>query len=311
MKIFVVGATSPTGKEFLEFLRAHKIRFSAPADKNLDPDNAVAIAKLVTDYAPTQLVNLADFISGNHSALIKAESSAERCIKVNSVLPATLAEMCDHLNIPMLHLSNSYVFDGVKKLGYNEQDTTNPQGVYGKASLSGELAVQQHNAHIILRSGWLFGNRKKGLIKSWIRAVKKNGGQLQVVRRRFSPTPTSDLASAILAVCQQVDCDARVWGTYHYAGLETKKENEFVEQTIRYAANHDEEVYQLLDGVKITDAEAKLPEILNSTLSGKKISDTFGIKQKTWHVTLQEAIKTLYVARLKPQPGQDDSQQVK
>ncbi|HJO12162.1 MAG: sugar nucleotide-binding protein [Gammaproteobacteria bacterium] len=307
MKIFIVGATSPTGKEFLEFLRARKIRFSALPDKNFDPDNAVAIAKLVTDYAPTQLVNLADFISGNHSALIKAESSEERCRKINSVLPATLAEICDHLNIPMLHLSNSYVFDGVKKLGYNEQDATNPQGMYGNTSLAGELAVQQHNAHIILRSGWLFGNRKKGLIKSWIRAVKKNGGKLQVVRRRFSPTSTRDLASAILAVCQQVDCDANVWGTYHYAGLETKKENEFVEQTIRYAANHDEEVYQLLDNLKITDVEARAPEILNSTLSSKKIFDTFAIKQRTWHVNLKEAIKTLYVARLKS-PVRDDSQ---
>lgn len=299
MKLFLVGTNSPTGKGLIEILRKRKIPFLAPADKHFDTDNAVAIAKMVTDYSPTQLVNLADFISGNHSALKRAESSAERCQEINALLPAKLAEICNHLNVPMLHLSNSYVFDGSKKLGYNENDEPNPQGVYGKFSLEGEWAVRQHNAHIIVRSGWLFGKHKKGLIKSWIRTAKNNEGQLQVARRRFSPTPTGDLAAAILAVCQQVDCDANVWGTYHYSGLETKKESEFSEQTLKYAANHDETIYQMLDNLKITEREVRLPEIQNSTLSSKKIFDTFGIKQKSWHGDLQETIKSLYSDRSK------------
>ena len=211
MKLFIVGGNSPTAKELLEILRKHKIRFQAPADKHFDPDNDVAIAKMITDYAPTQLINLADFISGNHSALKRAESSENQCQQINAQLPAKLAEISNHLNIPLLQLSNSYVFDGEKKLGYNENDEPSPQGVYGRYSLEGELAVQTHPAHIIIRSGWLFGLHKKGLIKSWINTAKKTEGQVQVARRRFSPTHTGDIAAAILAVCQQVDCDANVW----------------------------------------------------------------------------------------------------
>ena len=182
-------------------------------------------------------------------------------------------------------------------MGYNENDGTNPQGVYGRYSLEGEKAVEEHHAHIIIRSGWLFGYHKKGLIKSWISSVKKNEGLLELARRRFSPTYTGDLAAAILAVSQQVDCEANVWGTYHYSGLETKKEAEFAEQTIKYAANHDEDIYQLLDRLVITDREARLPEIPNSTLSSKKIFDTFGIKPKSWHGNLQATIKSLYGSR--------------
>ncbi|MDP6651337.1 MAG: sugar nucleotide-binding protein [Gammaproteobacteria bacterium] len=297
MKLFIVGGNSPTAKDLVEILRKHKIRFQAPADKHFDPDNGVAIAKMVTDYSPTQLVNLSDFISGNHGALKRAESSEQRCQRINGLLPGTLAEICNHLNIPMLHLSNAYVFDGEKKLGYNENDDPSPQGVYGEASLAGELAVQNHNAHLIIRSGWLFGQHKKGLIKSWIRTAIKNEGQLQVSRRRFSPTHTGDLAVAILAVCQQVDCDANVWGTYHYSGLETKKESEFAELTLKYAANHDEQIYQLLESIKIIEREARAPEIHNSTLSNKKIFDSFGIKPRTWHGHLQDVIKLLYSDR--------------
>ena len=89
---------------------------------------------MITDYGPTQLINLADFISGNHSALKRAESSEERCYQINAKLPVALAEITNHLNIPVLHLSNSYVFDGTKKLSYNENDDTNPQGIYGMAT---------------------------------------------------------------------------------------------------------------------------------------------------------------------------------
>ena len=307
MKLFLVGANSPAGKGLIEILRKNKIRFLAPADKNFDPVNAGYISRMIADFAPTQLVNMADFISRNHSALKRAESSEQRCERINALLPAMLAETCIQLDIPMLHLSNCYVFDGEKKLGYNENDEPNPKGVYGYYSLAGEEAVRKHPSHIIMRSGWLFGKHKIGLIKSWIRSTKNHHGELTVSRRRFSPTSTDDMASAILAITQQVDCDANVWGTYHYSGLEIKKEIEFARQVLKYAANHDEEIYQLLENTKIHENLPGLPELPNSTLSSKKIFDTFGIKQKSWHGDLQKTIKTLYVGRLRTEPDESES----
>ena len=294
MRLFLVGARSPTGKDVIDILRKRKIRFLAPPEKNFDPDNGVAIAKMVADYGPTQLINLTDFISGNHSALRRAETTADRCHKINAQLPATLAEISNHLNIPMIHLSNAYVFNGEKRLGYNENDQPDPRGVYGLSSLAGEQAVRQHNAHIILRPGWLFGRWKRGLIKTWIRNAKRNNGRVEVSKRRFSPTHTADMAAAVVAVSQQVDCEANVWGTYHYCGLEGREEADFAELTLKFAASFDEQIYQLLDSLRFTQQEARAPEIRNSTLSSKKIFDTFGIKQKSWRGHLQEVVKTLY-----------------
>jgi dTDP-4-dehydrorhamnose reductase len=251
---------------------------------------------MVAEYQPDQLVNVADFISGNHSALKRAEKVRERCYRINARLPAILSDICQQLDIPVVHLSNAYVFDGEKKLGYNENDEPCPLGVYGTASLEGERAIQQHDSHIIVRSGWLFGRHKKGLIKSWLRAAVRNKGVIQVARRRFSPTHTGDLAAAIVAICQQVDCDSEVWGIYHYSGLETKTEGEFAALTMRYAANHDESIYQLSENIKLVEREVRLPEIQSATLSSKKITDTFGIKQKSWHGHLKETIKLLYTS---------------
>lgn len=294
MKLFIVGGNSPTAKDLIEILRRQRVSFQAPADKYFNSEDGVAIAKMIADYAPTQLINLADFISGNHSSLRRAETTEERCYEINSKLPVTLAEITNHLNIPVIHLSNAYVFDGLKRLSYNENDETNPQGVYGLASLQGEQAIRKHPFHVIIRSGWLFGRNKKGLIKSWIRVAKRDNGRVPVSRRRFSPTYTMHLAAAILAISKQIECDANVWGTYHYSSLETKLEYEFVEQVIKYAASHDEKIYQLLNSLSIVEREAYSPEVLNSTLSSKKLFDTFGIKQKSWHGDLQKVIELLY-----------------
>jgi dTDP-4-dehydrorhamnose reductase len=308
VKLYIVGGKSPTGKALIEILRKHKIRFLAPADKYFDPNNALAIAKSITDFRPDQLINLADFISGNHGALKRAESTELRCRQVNAQLPAVLSEVCDHLAIPMLHLSNSYVFDGEKKLAYNETDELNPLGVYGRCTLAGEEAVRAHPRHIIVRSGWLFGLHKRGLIKSWLRLAKRGSHELPMFRRRFSPTATADLAMALFAIVRQVDCDANAWGTYHYAGLETKREAEFARQTLEYAANHDEDIYQMLENFVLKEGGVRLPEIANSTLSSKKIFDTFGIKPKSWHGHLRETVKSLYGGKLRESEERTDAE---
>jgi dTDP-4-dehydrorhamnose reductase len=116
LKLFIVGGNSPTAKDLIEILRLQRVSFQAPADKHFNSEDGVAIAKMIADYGPTQLINLADFISGNHSSLRRAETAEERCYQINAKLPVVLAEITNHLNIPVVHLSNAYVFDGLKKV---------------------------------------------------------------------------------------------------------------------------------------------------------------------------------------------------
>ena len=294
MKLFLVGARSPTGKALVEILRKRRIPFLAPAEKHFAPENAAAIATMISDYEPTQLINLADFISGYHSALKRAQFMEERCRSINAELPGVLVEICGRLEVPLLHLSSAYVFSGGKKLAYGEHDSPDPAGAYGRCSLEGEQLVQELQQHIVLRPGWLFGPHKRGLIKSWIRSIKRHEGEIDVWRRRLSPTSTEDLAAAMLAVCQQVDCDANVWGTYHYCGLTPSWEKEIAALTLEYAAAHDEDIYGLLGRVNLVEKPVRAPEIFNSTLSGKKLFDTFGIKARSWQEQLKNTVQSLY-----------------
>ncbi|MFM1895508.1 MAG: hypothetical protein RLZZ385_582 [Pseudomonadota bacterium] len=296
MKLLVVGAASPSGKALISLLRQRRIPHHSFNERQLDDEDPADAERNLQRLAPDQVLNLAPFKFSSQHAPQLAERAADACRRANQRRTAKLAQICGKLELPLLQLSTPYVFDGEKKLGYNELDDTHPVGVYGTSAWQGELAVQALERHLVLRTGWLFGPTLNDEIRGWLKAVKRHRGELQVVRRRFSPTPVEDLARVLLAICQQVDCDANVWGTYHYCGLETKKESEFVLQVLKYASQHDEHIYQLLDSVDVRETQVAAPEVPNSTLGCKKIFDTFGIKQRSWHGSLQNSIKALYQA---------------
>jgi len=295
VKLLIVGADSPIGEELIKLLIQRGIDYVAPEASKLDPRDSLKVARVLTKCSPDQVINLASYHAGSQLAITAAELDPEACELINHEQPSVLAQACDHLNIPLVHLSTAYVFSGEKKLGYNELDVTKPVGVYGESSLRGEEAISSAlEKHIILRTGWVFGAGQDELIKRWIEEAKQAEGAVTVLRRKFSPTPVEDVARVLVAIALQVDCHANVWGTYHYCGLETKRESEFVQQVLKLAAQHDESVYKLLDHLSLNLLRADPPEIANTTMATKKIFDTFGIKQRSWHGSLQTLIKGLH-----------------
>lgn len=293
MKLLIAGAGTPAGRELIALFKHMDIFYQVIPDRLLNTSDHESLGQLFSRHNPDQLINLHTFKANSQAAVLKAEVAEEECRNIHQQYTVLLADFCEQNDLPLMHLSTCYVFDGEKKLGYNEQDEVDPAGVYGKSAIIGEQAIAKVPKHIILRTGWLFGQSQCDVIKSWIKACKKSSGLLSVSRRRFSPTSNADLARIVLGICQQIDSDANVWGTYHYCGLETKKESEFVKQVLNYASQYDEEIYQLLDSIKISEVHAHPPEVSNTTLSSKKIFDTFGIKQRSWHGDLKNTIKSV------------------
>ncbi len=295
MKLLLVGAGSPVGMELIKQLQQRGVEYFAPEPGRIDSRDPLSVAKVITQCAPDQVINLASYRAGSQLAILEAEKNPQDCDAINNEQASVIAQVCDHLNIPLVHLSSAYVFNGDKKLGYSEQDATKPVGVYGATSLSGEQAIcGVLEKHIIVRTGWIFGQGQDELIRRWIAEARAAEGAVSVSRRKYSPTPVEDVARVLMAIALQVDCHANVWGIYHYCGLETKRESEFVQQVLKLAAQHDESVYKLLDHLSLNLLRADPPEIANTTLATKKIFDTFGIKQRSWNGSLQNLIKSFY-----------------
>jgi dTDP-4-dehydrorhamnose reductase len=66
-----------------------------------------------------------------YTAVDRAESEFAAAAELNAALPRVLAEGCDALDIPLVHVSTDYVFDGEKRSPYLETDAPNPLSVYG------------------------------------------------------------------------------------------------------------------------------------------------------------------------------------
>ncbi len=286
------------GIELLRQLDERGMSYVAPAANTISVNDPLSAARIITQAAPDQVINLAAFAAGSQLAVQKAEEQPELCEQINHLQTELVAQICDHLHIPLIHLSTVYVFGGEKKLAYNEQDPPKPGCVYGETALRGEEAIRATvKQHVIVRGGWLFGPRQDEMMREWLEQLRQGEGSVTVYRRKFAPTPVEDLARVLLAVSLQVDCHVDVWGTYHYASLESLRESEFVQQLVKFAAQHDESVYRLLDHLTINLGRTEHPQISNATLATKKIFETFGIKQRPWQGSLQRLVKTWYKNR--------------
>lgn len=293
MKLLVLGASSQLGLELTGLLAGRGIEYTAFASGEINLLKEMDVVRTLTRLAPDQVINAASY-----SNLEKAETdpeAAEECDQVNTRGVANLAEVCAHLNIPLIHHSTSYIFDGQKKMPYKEEDQPNPVSRYGMSKLFGENAIREtHPRHVIVRTDWMFSVHRNRFLVDHIDSCKRGGGRTQVMDHRFSPTPAEDVARVLLAIALQVDCQAEVWGTYHYCALQPLSEAQFVEYFLREAAGYDKALAQYDGQFKITVVPPEKPYIPNSVLNCHRIMETFGIKQRSRAAGVQKVLENLY-----------------
>ncbi|HWI14966.1 MAG TPA: dTDP-4-dehydrorhamnose reductase [Burkholderiales bacterium] len=149
-----------------------------------------ALREAVRRVRPRVIVNAAAY-----TAVDRAEQDRELAFRVNGDAPGVLAEQARSLDIPLIHYSTDYVFDGEKAEPYVETDATHPQSVYGSSKLAGEQAVAAAGARaIVLRTSWVFGERGGNFVRTILRLAKERE-ELRVVADQFgAPTPAALIA---------------------------------------------------------------------------------------------------------------------
>ncbi|MFN6961311.1 MAG: SDR family oxidoreductase, partial [Rhodocyclaceae bacterium] len=147
MKILLTGKDGQLGFELQRAL-APLGTLVAVGRAQCDLARADAIRRLVAEVRPRIIVNAAAY-----TAVDKAEADAEEAYAINATAPGLLGEAAAQCDALIVHYSTDYVFDGRKQGGYAENDTPNPQNVYGQTKLAGEQAVMASGArHLIFRT---------------------------------------------------------------------------------------------------------------------------------------------------------------
>jgi dTDP-4-dehydrorhamnose reductase len=86
-----------------------------------------------------------------------AEDRQEQAFLLNAELPGALARIARDLNVPLVHYSTNYVFDGAKG-EYAEGDAPAPLSVYGRSKLLGERRIAEHGGQwYVVRTAVIFG----------------------------------------------------------------------------------------------------------------------------------------------------------
>jgi len=116
--ILVFGQTGQVAKELALFPDVICLG-RAEADLT-DP---VACAQVIASHDISGVINAAAY-----TAVDKAEADAEIAHAVNGVAPAKMAAACAKKNVPFVHISTDYVFDGSGTQPWQPDDATGPLG---------------------------------------------------------------------------------------------------------------------------------------------------------------------------------------
>jgi dTDP-4-dehydrorhamnose reductase len=213
MKILLTGCDGQVGWEICR--QAPKYNFSViPTDVgNLDITDLGAVRALQEKERADIIIN-----SAAYTAVDKAESDQELANKVNALGAQNLALVAAESNIPILHISTDYIFDGRSTTPYLDESTPAPQSVYGKTKLAGEQLVSESNPKFVtLRTSWVFGIEGNNFVKTMLRIGNEND-EISVVADQFgSPTFAGHIARALLMLADQYNKEGDLaWGNYNF-----------------------------------------------------------------------------------------------
>jgi len=216
MKLLITGANGQLGRCLQDRAQGYGFEIAAITHQQLDITNKAAVNCFFSEWQPELVINAAAY-----TAVDQAESEPEKAYQVNAIGPKNLAEACQHSNIPMMHVSTDYVFDGSATKPYQSLDKTSPQSVYGVTKLAGEQAVAKVcTKHVIIRTAWVFSEYGNNFVKTMLR-LANNEEELSVVADQYGcPTYAGDIAEALLTIGSIINkqADWSGYGIHHFCG---------------------------------------------------------------------------------------------
>ena len=144
--MLVFGQTGQVATELQEFEGV-----KALGRHQADLTDPLTCSKAIKFYNPRAVINAAAYTNVD-----KAESEEELANTINGDAPFAMAKACAELNIPFVHISTDYVFDGTGIKPWTVKDTPKPLNAYGRSKLRGEQAICASGCkYAILRTSWI------------------------------------------------------------------------------------------------------------------------------------------------------------
>ena len=210
----VLGSNGQLGVELVRELKARNYTAMGWDRDEVDITDAAAVEHAIAKFDAEVVFNAAAY-----NQVDVAEEEPRAAFEVNALAVRNIALACRQMDARLVHFSTDYVFDGLARHPYAEDDPTHPLGAYAVSKLAGELYAQAYlDRVLIVRTSGLFGPgglaTARGNFVELMLRLAGSGQPIRVVEDHVaSPTFAPLLAARTVALA-----DRGTSGVFHIGG---------------------------------------------------------------------------------------------
>jgi dTDP-4-dehydrorhamnose reductase len=288
MRVAVTGRYGQIAQSLVERGPNSNIEVVTLARPAVDLTRPSDLTDVLAALRPQAVVSAAAY-----TAVDLAESEPVLAHQINANGAEALARATALLQIPIVHLSTDYVFDGALDRPYCEEDPPCPINVYGLSKLRGEQLVAAANPnHAILRTAWVYSPFGQNFARTMLSLAGTRDEISVVSDQRGSPSNALDIADGIFSVLYNLIArphDATIRGVFHMTSGGETNWAEFAMAIFAASATSNGPFSQVRSiASSAYPTAARRPA--NSRLDNSKLARSHGVRLPLWPDSISETI---------------------
>lgn len=295
--ILILGKDGQLGRALEKALGGRAVAFGRDEADLRDADFVSRLEAPAFKYPLQAVINAAAYTQVDRA---ESEDKSE-AFRVNAEAPGELAAWCAAKNLPLVHYSTDYVFDGSGDRPWRETDAPRPINAYGESKLAGERAVAAAGGrHLIFRTSWVYDARGENFFTTMLRLFGEKES-LKIVSDQFgAPTYAPHLAAATQAALGKAFALPEFpSGIYHLCGAGETSWHGFAQAIFALATSADSGekswvTCQRIDPIPSSGYPLPARRPLNSRLDCARARDRLGVSLPHWQAGLKECFAEKY-----------------
>ena len=246
---------------------------------------------------PDAVVNAAAYTN-----VEKAEVEKDLAFAVNGHALVNICEEIDYFNkeqsrdLPLIHFSTDYVFDGNGNEPNRPLDRINPINIYGKSKAEGENNILSSNiSYLIFRTSWVVSRYGNNFIKTMLKKIETRS-EISVVNDQYGAPTSAEFIADFLYELLQLESIESKKGLYHICsqGETTWYElADFILKTFMEIRGIPEKTLLPIHPIAASNLKASAKRPKNSRLCCNSLKETFPFKHTHWKTQITEIVKVL------------------
>lgn len=291
MKLLIFGQTGQVATELCR-LAGPGLSVQSLGRTRADLNDPDACAAVLAECQADAVINAAAY-----TAVDKAEDEEELATRINGHAPGAMARVAAVRELPFLHISTDYVFDGSGTRAWAEDDAPAPLGAYGRSKLAGERAVAQAGGkYAILRTSWVFAGHGRNFVQTMLQAGAARDRLSVVDDQTGGPTAAADIAATLVTMARALVAGRGAPGIFHYCGMPAVSWCGFARQI--FAQANWMQPPEIVP-IRTVDWPTPAARPVNSRLDCARIRTTYGVSQPDWRISLRPVLAEIRAGELK------------